>query len=360
MLYYSIALLFIVLSVKDLNNKYKRSRFIIIVIVVFLSVFAGIRDHVGYDFGSYEIMFLRSPGITAAFSIQARYLFSSRIEPGYLILNSFVKSVTTNFMWQLLISSLIICSLIIFRLREYTPFVFLGILLYFTGSYLGMNFGLLRQGIASSLFFFSIKYVHEKHPAKYYLLNLIACLFHYSAVVLLPFYFILNRRHSMITRFVLISISLILSFFDWATILLANAIPLFKDYYVNTLILQTQREAISLVSVGTVLKVVIFGLALIMRSKLQSKFPYYNIMLNMYTYYLVFFLMFRQNFVFGARVPIYFSTSAMVLATYFQSYEDYYPVRAFLFLMVVVYSLLSLSTTLSAGVYIPYISILGK
>lgn len=56
----------------------------------------------------------------------------------------------------------------------------------------------IRQGLAAAIFLNSIKYIYEKKLGKYILLILLASLCHYSAVILFPIYFIVNRRYNII------------------------------------------------------------------------------------------------------------------------------------------------------------------
>ncbi len=53
-----------------------------------------------------------------------------------------------------------------------------------------MTMNAVRQGVAMSIMFYAFTFILEKKPLRYTLLTLLASLFHVSAVLLIPFYFV--------------------------------------------------------------------------------------------------------------------------------------------------------------------------
>lgn len=70
---------------------------------------------------------------------------------------------------------------------------FIGIIIVFGSYYLEWMNG-VRQMVVACIFIFSIKYIIEKKLVKYILIILLASLFHQSALLLLPVYFIPRRN----------------------------------------------------------------------------------------------------------------------------------------------------------------------
>ncbi len=202
------------------------------------------------------------------------YFTFSRIENGYLLLNSLVKLFTDHTSFIFIVVALIINVLILKSIKTYTPYALTAILIYFVGFYLNLNFGLLRQGIAIGIFFYSLKYINSKEPFKYFILNIIACSFHISAIIVLPFYFILKIRLTKVIGGTLLLVSLLLSTFDWMSFFVNNYLP---SYYSSLLNSERHGSEISLFSSGTLLKFLILGLGFLMKEKLENKYAFYNI-----------------------------------------------------------------------------------
>lgn len=111
-----------------------------------------------------------------------------------------------------------------------------GIFIYFTLLFIFYTWDWTRQGVAMSIFLYSYRYIDTRQPIKYFICIITASLFHYSSLVLIPFYFV-NRIS--INRYMLISIVvlfLILSYSGLLSDLPSIIINLgFYDSYTNSL-----------------------------------------------------------------------------------------------------------------------------
>ena len=58
----------------------------------------------------------------------------------------------------------------------------------------------VRQSVAIMMFYYSFRYIKEQNLKKYLILNGIGCLFHSSAILFIPLYFVLNRRFKFNTK----------------------------------------------------------------------------------------------------------------------------------------------------------------
>lgn len=85
--------------------------------------------------------------------------------------------------------------LLIICIRRYTKHYAEAYLLYFSfGFFYMLGFVLLRQFIAMMIVWYAYKYIEKRKFLKYVLLICCAGLFHFSAFIMLPMYFILNRK----------------------------------------------------------------------------------------------------------------------------------------------------------------------
>lgn len=114
-------------------------------------------------------------------------------ELGYMLLNKFVLLFTKDYLFLFIITSFIFCFFIYKTIYENSKDVCYSILLLvFTTSYF-VSLNIVRQCIAAALFVYSVKYIRTKDLKKYLIFNGIGILFHSSAIICLPVYFIANK-----------------------------------------------------------------------------------------------------------------------------------------------------------------------
>jgi len=65
----------------------------------------------------------------------------------------------------------------------------------------------IRQAVASALFLFSLQYIQTKDYKKYFLINTLGVLFHYSALITFPIYFLSTTKQYKVFYISLIPIS---------------------------------------------------------------------------------------------------------------------------------------------------------
>lgn len=356
MIYYLIATILSCFTFVHLNKRYKISTLELAVITIGLIIFAGIRCEVGYDWDNYEKIFQHTESLTTILSGNGEFFLNTRIEKGYLLLNSFVKLFGDDLSGIMILASVIINVLIIIRIKEYTPYFFISIFLYFVTWYLTFSFGLLRQGIAVALFFYSIKYIKSSEPMKYYIINIIACFFHSSAFLVILFYWLLRSNIKTIVYIFIFALSFALSFFDWVRVLPGFIFAANINDYMSD---EVQGAIKEIASLGFILKMLVLVLGIKFREKLEKDYPYYNLMIKIYFYHVVLFLIFRQIFVLGARFPLYFAIVDSILISYFIGIAKDCNLRIVLIFIIILYAFVMLSNILSKGVYIPYQTIFG-
>lgn len=83
----------------------------------------------------------------------------------------------------------------IYAINEILPNkVLFPFLVYFFVFYLVHEYTQVRAGVAIGLFLLSLKYVYYKNPQKFFLITTIAVMFHYSAFIALPAYFMSGKK----------------------------------------------------------------------------------------------------------------------------------------------------------------------
>jgi hypothetical protein len=117
-------------------------------------------------------------------------------EPTYLLLSRLVLALGGALWVIFLIYALITIPLKLHVLRKMTPFIFTALVIYVPVYFELHDLVQIRAAAAAAFLLLSFHPLCDKHYGKAFLLMLTAILFHYSAVVFLPFLFIGNRALS--------------------------------------------------------------------------------------------------------------------------------------------------------------------
>jgi hypothetical protein len=143
-------------------------------------------------------------------SILSSFLFMEYPkEVGYDFLNVLIAYMTANRYIFILIVTVIIYSLTFISFKRYMtnyPFaavLFLALMFFFTFTY-------LRQVLAVNIAWLSINFIIDRKFWKFLLIVFIACLFHNSAIILFPFYFLPIRKYKIRNIMLVMSLCLVL------------------------------------------------------------------------------------------------------------------------------------------------------
>ena len=164
----------------------------IFIIWLFLALISGFRYNVGTDYKAYSQMF------TALVNGTATDIWLNK-EIGYLWLVDLVDFF--NGTYQLVFFILSISTIILFYkglnnfFEKNRTYLLLGTLLFIPMFYFYSLNG-IRQAFATAIFFYSIKFILKRESLKYFLTITFAILFHKSALILFPLYWLLNIRYS--------------------------------------------------------------------------------------------------------------------------------------------------------------------
>ncbi|MBO5525552.1 MAG: EpsG family protein [Clostridia bacterium] len=187
------------------NIKNKLLRFILI--IVFPIFLATIRYNVGNDYGSYI------DGFNLLVGKDFEFGRIDLIENPLFYFFEKLSALTGNDRIFLLWTSLLSFVPVVLFFENYwkkKDINWISIFFYlFTAVLFG--FSAIKQGIAMAFTFYSMRYVLERKPFKFFLTVFIAFLFHSSALVFFPVYFLWNSRDniSLLKKISIISISVL-------------------------------------------------------------------------------------------------------------------------------------------------------
>lgn len=187
---------------KITKNYYK----IGIIILLSLSMFRSFS--VGNDTETYRIIF----NIISENSFSA--LKSINIEYGFLVFSKILSIIYNNPRILLYVSSCIIIIPMGYFIYKWSDKPLTSILLYVLLNVYFFHLTGMRQSIASAILLFAFECFIKKKKIQFFLLVLLAMLFHKSAIIFLIFLFIDKIKYTKKTYFYVIFLSIICYFFS--------------------------------------------------------------------------------------------------------------------------------------------------
>ena len=185
-------LLLIVVFLAFLKSKFKSSQALNVTIGIVLILFSGLRaGSVGADTSSYFYFYQYGNDYQ---NIGELLDSNSSVEIGFRLVEWISKLITNEPYILLIISSIIFvtfCVISIERLSANHTISYFSLVCF--GIYT-FSFNGIRQGIAVGICMLALYYVIHKSFIKYSFLVILAFFFHKSAILLLPFYFILRSE----------------------------------------------------------------------------------------------------------------------------------------------------------------------
>lgn len=208
LLLFFILLLFIYHFDYKCNKKYKYFCFYFLMLSMIL--LAGLRYRIGVDTIRYEVYYKESSDI---FSLTFSEIFrnENRADPLYVLLSSIARTISDDF-WVLQLLQASLVNVIFFRfVKRNTNNVFLAIMLFYVILYLNYMCEVMREACAVSMFLLAWEFFKKEKWIKYYILCVMAFLFHTSSVVLffLPLIVILKMDKLFSVNFKTTSVVLI-------------------------------------------------------------------------------------------------------------------------------------------------------
>lgn len=166
-------------------------------LLVFPLLLATIRYNVGYDYGSY-ISGYELAADNSFESIFSTYKLGDPI--GFSLLNKFSTLFNSDRAFLFFTSLFAYLPVLIIVLSDWKDKRFQSLIVFFyLFSCFIFSFSAIKQGIAMSFLLCSLKYVFDRKPIKFLILIGIAFLFHSSALVFIPVFFLWSKKEEVDT-----------------------------------------------------------------------------------------------------------------------------------------------------------------
>jgi hypothetical protein len=199
----------------------------------------------------------------------------------------------------------------------------LGVLLYYGLIFFYLDMSGIRQATSLSIFFFSIRYIVERKPLKYFLLLFIAFTFHWSVIFLFPFYWLGLIKFNKVVAGATILTAMIIYFVGvrWATNIIPSLFLLLQNTnyaskivgYSTTEIFVTDRG----INARTVIHLVMLITILIVSTKhyerLAKANPYYPFFHKILVVQLIMLLVLTELPEISERIKLYFYLSNIII-----------------------------------------------
>ncbi|MCM2138011.1 EpsG family protein [Vagococcus fluvialis] len=200
-------------------KKEKRDNLCLIIIGFLLIFISGFRGNFTPDYGNYDHIFR----VIQTKSVKELLMGDINVEIGYALFNKLISFFTTNYTVLLVVLSSIIVIIYFVKFKKNSPYPWLSILLLLNfGSYY-TSFNTLRQFLVCALFILAFEYIYKENFLRYFIAVLCLFFVHKSAILMIPFYFILRIRWNKVKNLLMITFF----FFFYCVFLF------FQDYFVS-------------------------------------------------------------------------------------------------------------------------------
>lgn len=211
---------FFAFKVDGFNSNYKNILFL--VIGMLLIIFVGFRDGESVrDYRAYITMFNNSETI---------------IEPGFTFIAFIIKKyIFDNVILLFLIYAILGVGTKLKAIIQLTPLLFFSLLVYLSNFLILHEMTQIRVGVASGILLLCIKPIYERNLKTFLILCLVAVMFHYSAIILFPLWFINRNNPNKVLLLLLIPLGFLVYFLNINLILtipipyIQNKITVYQD-----------------------------------------------------------------------------------------------------------------------------------
>jgi len=308
-MYYFTFSLLICFALYEIDRQSKINyKKVLILLAVWLIIHDGLRWNIATDWMTYHTYF-----------INCLVLQKSYFEIGYIWLNKIIRYFTDNYSVLLVIHAIVVYSLIIHSIRKYSlqPLFSLFIFYCLMLSYLGMN----RQYLSLAIFFYSFKYIFKRKFFPFLLCMMMAFLFHRTALLFLPAYFLYNKI-SFKVMLAIFMLACIISFTNIINRIPSNWFYIFGDgigHRMSThVIINLQRNTLLFSILGILKRGIILIIIFIFGKKIKNKNDYFPFFVNVYFFGVIAYILLnnRSYQVIVGRGLMYFNIMEIFLIPY--------------------------------------------
>ncbi len=320
-LFFTVCFFALVIELREIKA-YRGLIYFFLTILIIL--FSGLRAQgVGADDISYVEQFSRVHSYFSPFDGKFSYsLDDENMEVGYVALSALVKYFTDDYTYLFLLVAAISVGINAYNYYQYSAYPLLVLLLYFAHPFLHKDMNAIRSAIAAAILLFSIKQLYFKNDKKVFLIILLASLFHISSLAAFFPYF-LYKINFFSKRNILIGLiaSTVIGFFGAGHIILNNLpdMGLLTQKLSYYLAWEIYNYSLGLFDLVNIKNIIILTLALFFWGRMESKVPYFNVLIAFYASAVFFRIIFNDFALVAGRVSSVIGITEVILLASFVS-----------------------------------------
>lgn len=283
-------------------TNHKPNKILVIAAFATLALVSGLRTNIGDTYvyrATYEFN-----------DFTWEYILAEK-DIGFGMLQMFLKTYVSEDPQVLIFTTAFITNaLIVYTLYNYSRMIEISLFVYITGGLYLVSMNGVRQVLAASIAFVAIKYLINGNMAKYFLVVILASLFHQSALILLPFYFLARSRpwSKATIGLIIVSVIIVIGYDQFSRLLFmvleGSQYEHYKDFS------EGGANLIRVLVSSVPLILAYFG-----RDRLREIMPFSDYIINMSLVGLLFMVISTQNWIF-ARFSIYFELYHLILISW--------------------------------------------
>lgn len=214
-----VALLFVILSVIAVlaffeDDEIQGRGWLLFVLATVLTLYVAFRPQgIDNDYNAYLGYFKSPTGVAASLT-----------EPTFKMISGFARIFDAPLL-MFVIYAFLAVPLKVCAIKRLSPYWYLSILLWFTHLFVIQEMTQIRVAVASGIFLFSLPYLADGKKLKFALCLVMAILFHYSALALLPLLLFGNKDLSRPFRLVLVVVPIVMYAFPFIGMDMLKLIP---------------------------------------------------------------------------------------------------------------------------------------
>lgn len=215
MIYIQISLGFFIFQLLSSRLSIKYNFVLYVFSVCILIFFIGLRFETGgSDWTAYKIYYEYVSPLTELLTSPSLYFYNywgHGFEPLFKFYASFLKIFSNDYMLLIFVSSLFSIIVVSKFFYQSSPYPYLSLMIYFASVGLLGEMTVIRQMIAVAIFILSIESIINRKPLIFFILILCAFLFHYSAIILLPMYYLYHKTKNFNNYLIFIILLILVS-----------------------------------------------------------------------------------------------------------------------------------------------------
>ena len=273
-----------------------------------LFVFAAIRKYTGYDYNLYGNIFLD-------------YLKMSVDEIGY---HRFEKGIAMpmkilgdvfymDYQTMFYVYAFLFALMLMLILYKTSDKPYIGVFFFFTLGVFFNSLNFMRQMLAAFIIVLGMRYIKNNQFFRYLIIVLFASCFHLSALVMIPFYFILKIKLTPVTLGIYSGIGILVFLFSWEVIQFLT--QHFRPKYYHSGPMPTTGELSGTHwPIYVVYSGILFIISMLFRKRLIEKDPFNTVWLNCGFFMFYFDLIsLKHNIVGRLEIPFMIPFAVIVL-----------------------------------------------